>query len=76
MLDIEVNAPNEWRTETPGDMGWQASTRAGSERKYFIVSTDCHANEPHDLWATRIEAKYRDRLPRIVTDENLSLIHI
>ena len=70
MLDIEVNAPNEWRTETPGDMGWQASPRAGSEHKYFIVSTDCHANEPHDLWATRIEAKYRDRLPRIVTDEN------
>jgi hypothetical protein len=34
-----------------------------------MVSTDSHANEPADLWVTRIDAKYRERVPRIITDE-------
>ncbi|MCB1743331.1 MAG: amidohydrolase family protein, partial [Gammaproteobacteria bacterium] len=69
-LRIEVNEPNQWRLQTPGSAGWRGSARADSPAgKYFIVSTDCHANEPADLWAKRIEPKYRDRLPRVVTDE-------
>src|ERR1700679_3392948 len=65
----EINAPNLWRLETPGHKGWQRTARAGDPNKYFMVSTDSHANEPADLWATRIDPKYRDRVPRIITDE-------
>ena len=55
---------------TPGHAGWPRTARPGDPRKYFMVSADCHANEPADLWATRIDAKYRDRLPRVITDDN------
>jgi predicted TIM-barrel fold metal-dependent hydrolase len=67
--DIAVNEPNRWRLETPGDAGWTRSARPGAPNKYFMVSADCHANEPVNLWAERIEGKYRDRLPRVVTDD-------
>ena len=66
---IPVNPPNEWRLETPGAENWKGSAKARDPKKYFMVSTDCHANEPDTLWAERIEAKYRDRLPRVITDE-------
>ena len=69
---IQVNQPNQWRLETPGIEGWERTARPlqPKSKKYFMVSTDCHANEPADLWAKRIEPEYRDRLPRIKTDEN------
>jgi predicted TIM-barrel fold metal-dependent hydrolase len=35
-----------------------------------MVSADSHANEPANLWVERIDAKYRDRLPRIVVDDH------
>jgi len=67
---IPVNEPNRWRLETPGHEGWARTAHATAERekKYYMVSTDCHANEPADLWVKRIEPRYRDRLPRVVTD--------
>jgi predicted TIM-barrel fold metal-dependent hydrolase len=34
------------------------------------VDADGHILEPPDLWETHLEAKYRDRALRIVTDEN------
>lgn len=67
--DIAVNEPNRWRLETPGHPGWMRTARPGAPNKYFMISADCHANEPANLWAERIEGKYRDRLPRIVTDD-------
>jgi len=39
-------------------------------RKYFVVSADCHVNEPTDLWERRVEARFRHRIPRIEVDEN------
>jgi len=33
------------------------------------VSADCHANEPAGLWRERIDAKYRERIPRVEIDE-------
>jgi predicted TIM-barrel fold metal-dependent hydrolase len=69
MNDVAINAPNLWRLETPGHHGWNRTARADDPRKYFMVSTDCHANEPPDLWEKRIDAKYRERVPRIITDE-------
>ena len=66
--ELGINEPNVWRLETPGHAGWPRSARPGDPRKYFIVSADAHANEPADLWATRIDAKYRDRVPRVIVD--------
>ena len=66
---VAINPPNLWRLETPGHAGWGRTARAGDANKYFMVSTDSHANEPADLWATRIDAKYKERVPRIITDE-------
>ena len=68
--DIVVNEPNRWRLDTPGHAGWPRTARPDDPRKYFMVSADCHANEPHDLWATRIDEKYRARVPRVITDDN------
>jgi predicted TIM-barrel fold metal-dependent hydrolase len=62
--------PNAWRQETPGPAGWPRTARAGDPHKYFMVSADTHANEPAGLWRERIDAKYRDRLPRIEVDAN------
>ncbi len=38
-------------------------------RPYCVISADCHVNEPANLWAERIDARYRDRIPRIEIDE-------
>ena len=70
MNDIAINAENLWRLETPGHEGWTRTARVGDPKKYYMVSTDSHANEPPDLWATRLPEKYRERAPRVVTDEN------
>ena len=59
--DIVVNEPNRWRLESPGARGWTRTARPGAPNKYFIVSADCHANEPSSLWADRIDQKYKDR---------------
>ncbi len=69
MSDVAINAPNLWRLETPGHAGWQRTAHADDPNKYFIVSTDSHANEPPDLWEKRIEPQYRERVPRIITDD-------
>jgi predicted TIM-barrel fold metal-dependent hydrolase len=67
--ELAINEPNLWRLETPGHAGWTRTARPADPRKYFVVSADAHANEPADLWATRIDQKYRDRLPRVIVDD-------
>ena len=37
---------------------------------YRIISADDHVFEPTDLWTSRIEAKFKDRAPRIVRRED------
>ncbi len=63
-----IDAPNAWRVETPGHAGWKRTARRGDPHKYFMVSVDCHANEPPDLWAKRIDKQYRHRIPRQEVD--------
>ena len=70
MNEIAINVENLWRLETPGHEGWMRTARAGDPKKYYMVSTDSHANEPPDLWVTRLPQIYRERAPRVVTDEN------
>ncbi len=37
---------------------------------YKVVSSDSHVVEPPDLWVDRIDAKYKDRAPRLVAEED------
>ena len=62
------DANNAWRLQTPGATDWPRSPRADAANKYFMASTDGHVQEPSDLWATRMEAKYRDRVPGVKVD--------
>jgi len=57
---------NEWRLSSPGSSGWERSPRPSAANKYFMVSTDGHAQEPKDLWSTRIDEKYKERLPGVI----------
>lgn len=56
---------NSGRTITPGHDGWEHVATPGAENKYYMVSADCHVNEPPNLWVERIDEQYRHRLPRI-----------
>ena len=62
--------PQAWRLQTPGHDGWPHNPRPGDPNKYFMVTVDSHVSEPADLWVTRIDKKYRHRLPRIEVDEH------
>ena len=57
---------NEWRLSSPGIDGWTRTARPGADDKYFMVSADGHVQEPNDLWLTRVDSKYAERLPGIV----------
>src|SRR5215470_13035587 len=35
---------------------------------YKLISADSHVSEPTDLWVERVEKKYRDRAPRLMTN--------
>jgi predicted TIM-barrel fold metal-dependent hydrolase len=35
---------------------------------YKLISADSHVSEPPDLWTSRVDAKYRERAPRLVID--------
>ena len=37
---------------------------------YKLISSDSHVYEPQDLWTTRMDAKVRDRAPRIIRQED------
>ena len=59
---------NIWRLATPGIDGWTRTARPNDPNKYFMVSLDGHVQEPADLWATRMDKKYRERLPGVSVD--------
>ncbi|MGE0878324.1 MAG: amidohydrolase family protein [Acidimicrobiia bacterium] len=56
------------RQATPGHDGWPRVATPGAPNKYFIVSTDCHIMEPANLYAERVDKRFRDRLPRVEVD--------
>jgi predicted TIM-barrel fold metal-dependent hydrolase len=69
-MSLDVDAPNQWRLQSPGHAGWPRTARPDDPKKYVLISADCHANEPSNLWAERIDKKYRERVPRVITDAN------
>ena len=64
MAAIDLN--NVWRQDTPGSRGWPRSPRPDAANKYFMVSADCHVQEPNDFLSARMDKKFQDRLPGIV----------
>ena len=56
---------NAWRQETPGASTWSHTSRLGDPDKFFMVSADCHANEPASYLADHIEPEYLPRIPRL-----------
>ena len=56
---------NAWRRETPGAAGWRRSARPDDPDKLYLVSADCHAQEPGPYLAQHIEPQYLDRIPRV-----------
>jgi len=69
--DLISDRNNAWRKETPGHQGWRRTARPGDPNKFFMISADCHANEPNDLWHTRMDVKFHDRLPSFMFDEKV-----
>ena len=63
-----TDTANEWRKDTPGCEGWQRTAHPDDERKFFMASADGHVQEPSDLWATRIDAAFQERLPGVIMD--------
>ncbi len=66
---MSTDTNNAWREETPGTAGWTRTARPSDPDKYFMVSADCHANEPPDLWHSRMAEEYHERIPTFVFDE-------
>ncbi|MCZ6853154.1 MAG: amidohydrolase family protein [Gammaproteobacteria bacterium] len=64
-----TDSANAWRQSSPGIEGWEKTARPGAANKHFMISADCHANEPYDFLSSRIDEKYRARLPRMETDD-------
>lgn len=65
----EPDENNAWRLETPGTEGWTRTARPDDPNKYFMASMDGHVQEPSDLWKTRMDEKYQDRLPGVTVDK-------
>ncbi len=68
----EIPQPDEnnvWRLKSPGGLDSKRSPRPDADNKYFMVSTDGHVQEPFDLWLTRMDEKYRERLPGVAIDK-------
>ena len=39
----------------------------------FVIDTDTHITEPHDLWTANAPAAYRDRVPTVKTIDGLQM---
>ena len=62
----EVDLNNRWRLTSPGSATWPRSPHPAAPNKYFMVSADCHVQEPNDFLLARMDRKYHERLPGIV----------
>jgi predicted TIM-barrel fold metal-dependent hydrolase len=56
---------NAWRQVSPGVDGWSRSARPDDPDKLYMVSADCHANEPASYLGDHIEPEYLARIPHL-----------
>jgi len=61
---------NVWRTETPGNAGWQRSARPDAADKFFMISADGHVQEPRRIFTERLPEELHHRLPSVRTERN------
>jgi predicted TIM-barrel fold metal-dependent hydrolase len=66
--DQTVDDHNAWRLDSPGIAGWKRTARPDDPNKFFIVSADCHVQEPNDLWVQRMPKDLHHRLPGVSVD--------
>jgi predicted TIM-barrel fold metal-dependent hydrolase len=71
-----VNPENTWRLETPRPQGWAQSPYPQAANKYFMISVDAHLMAPHDMMHRRVDAKWRDKLPRMEVRDGVRYIVI
>src|ERR1700736_3994484 len=64
MIQLNVNAENEWRLKGLEVRGWARGVRPGAA-KYFIVSVDSHLMPPVPLFRDRLDKKWHQFLPRV-----------
>jgi predicted TIM-barrel fold metal-dependent hydrolase len=64
-MTITDSPQNAWRQSTPGAVGWPRTARPDDPNKYYMVSADCHAQEPSAYLAEYIEPAFRERIPRV-----------
>jgi predicted TIM-barrel fold metal-dependent hydrolase len=65
-----TSSKNAWRVQPVKPTSWGERLQAGNSSKYFVVSADSHANEPFDFLSSRVDAKYKDRLPHVRADDD------
>jgi predicted TIM-barrel fold metal-dependent hydrolase len=58
--------------QRPGDEHRAAFLEDPPREELFcpIISVDDHAFEPHDVFTSRVEARFRDRVPRVVEEDS------
>ena len=66
----EPDVHNVWRTETPGNDGWQRSARPDAADKFFMISADGHVQEPRRIFKDRLPEEFHDRLPSVRTERS------
>jgi predicted TIM-barrel fold metal-dependent hydrolase len=69
-LDSPVVSADSPASDSP-DLLWTTRLDPNTVRRkrmtsHAIISADSHVCEPPDLWTSRLDAKYRDRAPRVV----------
>ena len=67
---VDVGEVNSRRLETPGTGGWRKWGRRDAPNRYFVVTSDSHANEPLDVYQQGgIDPKYVPRIPHMTRDD-------
>ena len=66
----EPDVHNVWRTETPGNDGWERSARPDAADKFFMISSDGHVQEPRRIFKDRLPEQFHDRLPSVRTERS------
>ena len=68
-MSSSVGVNNAWRLESTVVPDRKGSPRAGATRRYFVVDTDSHVNEPANVYELGgIDLSFTPRLPRIEVD--------
>jgi predicted TIM-barrel fold metal-dependent hydrolase len=65
-----ISSKNAWRVQPSQPTSWGERLVTGHPDKYFIVTSDSHANEPLDFLSSRVDAKYKDRLPHVRVEKD------